>query len=214
MAERPKTRQAKERVEKESNGVEPEQLETENLSTKLTNISVLTSSLQTVSNTCHTIKESNSYVGYGMTVAESSLDKAFKAGKAVLDSRTLAPITNSAIENSEFTLTCSCLYRFKITRRNALQFVFLVRYLDKEVGVMVDKLLKANDKQCSERQANGSVQEILRESRSHAGDDESLIFFLGRKLFQVLCFYFDFIFVFFFVCRVREWSSSRGCYDG
>ena len=76
--------------------------------------------------------------------------------------------------------------------RNALQFVFLVRYLDKEVGVMVDKFLKANDKQ-SNIQANGSVQEILQESRSHAVDDESLIFFLGRKLFQVLCFYFDFI---------------------
>ena len=57
----------------------------------------------------------------------------------------------------------------------------------------MDKFLKANDKQSYEGQANGSVQEILRESRSHAVDDESLIFFLGRKFFQVLCFYFDFI---------------------
>lgn len=76
--------------------------EMENLSTKLSNIPVVSSSLQTVTKTCHTIKESNSYVGYGMNVAESSLEKAFKAGKAVLDSRTLAPITNSAIENSKF----------------------------------------------------------------------------------------------------------------
>jgi hypothetical protein len=81
-----------------------EQVETENrkenLSTKISNIPVVNSSLQTVSKTCYSIKESNSYVGYGMTVAETSLDKAFKA---VLDSRTLAPITNTAIENSKLS---------------------------------------------------------------------------------------------------------------
>ena len=104
MAERTENPEAKQPVEKECNHLEPDQIETENLSTKLTNIPVVTSSLKTVSKTCHTIKESNTYVGYGMTVAESSLDKAFQAGKAVLDSRTLAPITNTAIENSKFIL--------------------------------------------------------------------------------------------------------------
>lgn len=74
----------------------------ENLSSRLSNIAVVNSSLQSMSNTCHSIKESNSYVGYGITVAESSLDKALKAGKAVLGSRTMAPITNTAIQNSKF----------------------------------------------------------------------------------------------------------------
>jgi hypothetical protein len=97
--ENPKTTQPEEIVNHES---KIDQGDTVNLSTKLSNIAVVNSSIQTVSKTCHTIKESNSYVGYGMTVAESSLDKAFKAGKAVLDSRTLAPITNTAMENSKF----------------------------------------------------------------------------------------------------------------
>ncbi|XP_028411793.1 uncharacterized protein LOC114534531 [Dendronephthya gigantea] len=137
----------------------------ENLSTKLSNIPVVSSSLQTVTKTCNTIKESNSYVGYGMNVAESSLEKAFKAGKAVLDSRTLAPITNSAMEN--------------------------IRYLDKEAGVMVDKFLKSTDNQGDEVQANGAVEELLTkatESGSLAVPNESMILYLGRKLFQVTSF--------------------------
>ena len=90
----------------ENNGSTNEQDHTENLSTKITNIGVVNSSIETVSKACHTIKESNSYIGCGMTAAESSLDKAFKAGKAVLDSRTLAPITDSAIKNSKLKSLC------------------------------------------------------------------------------------------------------------
>ena len=100
-ADNPKTEPIE---KKESDDSEREDVETENLSTKISNIGVVNSSLQTVSKTCHSIKESNSYVGYGMSVAETSLDKAFQAGKAVLDSRTLAPITNTAMENSKLEL--------------------------------------------------------------------------------------------------------------
>ena len=71
-----------------------------------------------------------------------------------------------------------------MTRNNGLQFVFLVRFLDKEAGMMVDKFLKVNEKQSSEGQANGGVQDISRNT-SLAVDNESLIYFLGRKLVQV-----------------------------
>ena len=104
MAEKTENPETTQPEETECKGSENKNIETENLSTKLSNMAVVNSSLQTVSKTCHSIKESNSYVGYGMTVAESSLDKAFKAGKAVLDSRTLAPITNTAMENSKLIL--------------------------------------------------------------------------------------------------------------
>ena len=74
---------------------------TESLSSKISNLPVLNGSLQTVSKTCKDIKESNAYVKYGLDVAGSSLDKAMKAGKSVLDSSTLAPVTTKAIENSK-----------------------------------------------------------------------------------------------------------------
>lgn len=73
----------------------------ESLSSKISNLHVLNGSLQTVSKTCKDIKESNAYVKYGIDVAESSLDKAMKAGKSVLDSSTLAPVTTKAMENSK-----------------------------------------------------------------------------------------------------------------
>ena len=162
-ADNPKTEPLE---EIESDDSEREEVETENLSTKISNIGVVNSSLQTVSKTCHSIKESNSYVGYGMSVAETSLDKAFKAGKAVLDSRTLAPITNTAMDN--------------------------IRYLDKEAGVMVDKLLKTNEKPGEEKQANGAVQEgsekSITKSSGQAVESESMMYFLGRTFFQVTSF--------------------------
>lgn len=59
---------------------------------------------------------------------------------------------------------------------------------------MVDKFLKTNEKQSSEGRANGGVQEISRnttvESSSLAVDNESLIYFLGRKFVQVCTFVF------------------------
>jgi hypothetical protein len=57
---------------------------------------------------------------------------------------------------------------------------------------MVDKFLKSNDKQGEERQANGGVQEISEntttESNSLVVNNESMIYFLGRKFVEVKYF--------------------------
>ena len=73
---------------------------TENLSTKLSSLPIVTSSLQSVSETCHYIKKSNSLVKYGFEMAE----KALCTGKAVLESKPLAPITNLAIDQGKIVL--------------------------------------------------------------------------------------------------------------
>jgi hypothetical protein len=57
---------------------------------------------------------------------------------------------------------------------------------------MVDKFLKSNDKQGEERQSNGGVQEISEntttESNSLVVNNESMIYFLGRKFVEVKYF--------------------------
>ena len=65
---------------------------------------------------------------------------------------------------------------------------------------MVDKFLKSNDKPAAERQANGAVQEISEnttmESTSLAVENESMIYFLGRKFVEVKILYiYDFGFL-------------------
>lgn len=61
---------------------------------------------------------------------------------------------------------------------------FLVRYLDKEAGVMVGKFFKLNDKEDSEMtQAKEGEQQLS--SDKACLDDESIIYFLGRKIIQV-----------------------------
>lgn len=75
------------------------EVKAESLSAKIGSLPVLNDSLQTVSKTYMNIKESNSYFKQGLTVVESSVDKAMKAGKSVLVSSTLAPITTRACGN-------------------------------------------------------------------------------------------------------------------
>ena len=65
---------------------------------------------------------------------------------------------------------------------------------------MVDKFLKSNDKPAAERQANGAVQEISEntttETTSLAVENESMIYFLGRKFVEVKILYiYDFGFL-------------------
>ena len=74
-------------------------------------------------------------------------------------------------------------------RSSSTLVYFLVRYLDKEAGVMVNKLLKTNEKPGEEKQANGAVQEdsekSIATSTGHAVESESMMYFLGRTFFQV-----------------------------
>ena len=67
--------------------------------------------------------------------------------------------------------------------------IILVRYLDKEAGVMVEKLLNSNEKPGSDGQANGAVKDMSENSTAKSTDlaveNESMVYYLGRKFFEV-----------------------------
>ena len=100
----------------------------DHLSTKITNIPVVNNSLETVVKTCKELRDSNTYVEYGITVAEKSFDKAYKAGKSVLDSTTLAPIKNRAIDNSKCA-TCSAVILPLIVYNSIVWYLTIVLLL-------------------------------------------------------------------------------------